>query len=56
MQRNESHPMIEVYDSNNTEIKKLMDDKNRSAAYIANALIEEALQKRGIVKGVTLKL
>lgn len=56
MLREEARPMIELYSENNTEIKKLMDEKNRSSAYIANALIGEALVQRGILKKEGLKL
>jgi len=48
--------MVELYEENDTEIKKLMDEKNRSSAYVANALIGEALVQRGILKKEVLKL
>ena len=56
MQQEKTRSMIEVYGANITEIKKIMDDKNRSSAYVANVLIEEALVNRGILKGGKLKL
>lgn len=48
--------MVEMYEENDTEIKKLMDAKNRSSAYVANALISEALVQRKILKKGTLEL
>jgi len=48
--------MIDLYDSNVTKIHEIMNEKNRSAAYVSNALIQEALVQRGNLKEVDLKL
>ena len=37
-------------------MKKLMDETNRSSAYVSNALIEEALVSRGILKETSIRL